>query len=44
MNLNDDDERRQAELRRFLELAQRDEEDGWDSDDLDEDDERFEIR
>ncbi|EMC96247.1 hypothetical protein BAUCODRAFT_33592 [Baudoinia panamericana UAMH 10762] len=31
-------------LQRFLELAQRDEEDGWDSDELDEDDVRFVIR
>jgi len=39
-----EDERQQAELQRFLEMAQRDEEDGWDSDELDEDDGRFEIR
>ncbi|KAK4550722.1 hypothetical protein LTR36_000301 [Oleoguttula mirabilis] len=41
---NDEDERQQAELQRFLEMAQRDEEDGWDSDGLDEDDGVFEIR
>lgn len=39
-----EDERQQVELQRFLEMAQRDEEDGWDSDGLDEDDGRFEIR
>ena len=40
----DDEERQQAELQRFLEMAQRDEEDGWDSDELGEDDEGFVIR
>ena len=39
-----EDERRQAELQRFLAMAERDEEDGWDSDELDDDDGRFEIR
>ena len=39
-----DDERAQAELQRFLEMAQRDEEDGWDSDELGDDDENFIIR
>ncbi|KAI7162467.1 RWD-domain-containing protein [Hortaea werneckii] len=38
------DEREQAELQRFLEMARRDEEDGWDSDELGDDDGRFEIR
>ncbi|KAK3690826.1 hypothetical protein LTR37_018954 [Vermiconidia calcicola] len=38
------DERQQAELQRFLEMAQRDEEDGWDSDELGDDDQRFQIR
>lgn len=42
--VNDEDERQQAELQRFLEMAQRDEEDGWDSDGLDEDDGLFVIR
>lgn len=39
-------DRQQEELRRFLELAQADEEDGWDSDGLDgaEEDEEWEIR
>lgn len=39
-----EDERQQAELQRFLELAQRDEEDGWDSDELGDDDGRFVIQ
>ena len=39
-----EEERQQQELQRFLEMAQRDEEDGWDSDELDEDDDRFAIR
>ena len=39
-----DEERQQAELQRFLELAQRDEEDGWNSDELGDDDENFIIR
>jgi E3 ubiquitin-protein ligase RNF14 len=39
-----DEERQQQELQRFLELAQRDEEDGWESDELAEDDEGFIIR
>lgn len=39
-----DEEHRQQELQRFLEMAQRDEEDGWDSDELGEDDEGFVIR
>ena len=38
------EDRDQAELQRFLEMAQRDEEDGWDSDELGGDDERFVIR
>ncbi|TKA49881.1 hypothetical protein B0A55_13596, partial [Friedmanniomyces simplex] len=42
--VQDEDERQQAELQRFLEMAQRDEEDGWDSDELDGDDGRFVIR
>ena len=42
-NVNDD-ERQQVELQRFLELAQRDEEDGWDSDELGEDDHGFLIQ
>ncbi|KAK5122843.1 hypothetical protein LTR85_003758 [Meristemomyces frigidus] len=42
--VHDEDERQQAELQRFLEMAQRDEEDGWDSDGLDEDDGLYEIR
>lgn len=37
-------QRQQAELQRFLDLARRDEEDGWDSDELDDDDGRFVIR
>ncbi|KAK5163627.1 uncharacterized protein LTR77_010576 [Saxophila tyrrhenica] len=37
------DERRQAELQRFLDMAERDEEEGWNSDELDED-EDFRIR
>ena len=41
---NDEEERQQQELQRFLAMAQNDEEDGWDSDGLDEDDGRFEIR
>ncbi|KAF1827484.1 RWD-domain-containing protein [Dissoconium aciculare CBS 342.82] len=36
--------RQQAELQRFLEMAQRDEEDGWDSDELGDNDEGFMIR
>ncbi|KAK3069902.1 hypothetical protein LTR53_011412 [Teratosphaeriaceae sp. CCFEE 6253] len=40
----DEEDRQQAELQRFLELARRDEEDGWDSDELDGDDGRFVIR
>ena len=39
-----DEEHQQQELQRFLELAQRDEEDGWDSDELGDDDEGFVIR
>ena len=39
-----DDERQQAELLRFLEMAQRDEEDDWDSDELGDDDEGFLIQ
>jgi E3 ubiquitin-protein ligase RNF14 len=39
-----DDDRQQAELQRFVEMAQRDEEDDWDSDDLGDDDDRFVIR
>ncbi|KAK5137084.1 hypothetical protein LTR08_001093 [Meristemomyces frigidus] len=42
--LNDDDERQQAEIQRFLELAHLNREDEWDSDEFDEDDGRFEIR
>ena len=42
--LQNEEERQQAELQRFLEMAQRDEEDGWDSDELDGDDGRFVIR
>ncbi|KAK0835411.1 hypothetical protein LTR03_013936 [Friedmanniomyces endolithicus] len=42
--VQDEDERQQAELQRFLQLAERDEEDGWDSDELDDDDGRFVIR
>ena len=38
------DDREQAELERFVELALRDEEDAWDSDDLGDDDELFVIR
>ena len=38
------EDREQAELERFVELALRDEEDDWDSDDLGDDDERFVIR
>ncbi|TKA22706.1 hypothetical protein B0A50_07799 [Salinomyces thailandicus] len=41
---NQREERQQAELQHFLELARRDEEDGWDSDELGDDDGRFEIR
>jgi E3 ubiquitin-protein ligase RNF14 len=40
----DENGRQQAELQRFLAMAERDEEDGWDSDELDEDDGRFVIR
>ena len=39
-----EEERRQAELQRFLEMAQRDEEDGWDSDELGDNDDGFVIR
>ena len=39
-----EDDRQQAELQRFVEMAQRDEEDDWDSDDLGDDDDRFVIR
>lgn len=39
-----EDERHQAELQRFLNMAERDEEDGWDSDELGEDDDGFRIR
>jgi E3 ubiquitin-protein ligase RNF14 len=38
------EDREQAELQRFVELALRDEEDAWDSDDLGDDDEGFVIR
>ena len=38
-----DEERQQQELQRFLDLALRDEEDGWDSDELGENDEGFVI-
>lgn len=41
---NAEDDRHQAELQRFLEMAQRDEEDGWNSDELGGDDEDFVIR
>lgn len=36
-------QREQAELQRFLAMAQRDEEEGWDSDDLGDDDDDFVI-
>ena len=36
-------EREQQEIQRFLAMAERDEEDGWDSDELGDDDERFII-
>lgn len=38
------EDRQQAEIQRFVEMAQRDEEDGWDSDDLGDDDEGYVIR
>ena len=38
------EDREQAELQRFVELALRDEEDAWDSDDLGDDDEGFVIQ
>jgi E3 ubiquitin-protein ligase RNF14 len=41
---DDIENRQQAELQRFLEMAQRDEEDGWDSDELGDNDEGFMIR
>lgn len=41
--LNEDD-RHQVEIRRFLNMAERDEEDGWDSDELGDDDDGFRIR
>lgn len=37
------EERHQQEIQRFVEMAERDEEDGWDSDDLGDDDEGFVI-
>lgn len=40
---DEEEERRRQELQRFLDLAQRDEEDGWDSDELG-DEEGFRIR
>ena len=39
-----DEERQQQEIQRFLDMAQRDEEDGWDSDELGDDDEGFVIQ
>ncbi|KAF2161090.1 hypothetical protein M409DRAFT_28421 [Zasmidium cellare ATCC 36951] len=42
-NRQDLEQRRQAELQRFLALAERDEEEGWDSDELGNDDEDFII-
>lgn len=39
-----DDERHQQEIQRFVQMAQQDEEDGWNSDDLGDDDEGFVIR
>ena len=42
--MNEEEDRQLQELQRFLELAQRDEEDGWDSDELGDDDEGFVIR
>lgn len=39
-----EEERQQQELQRFLELAERDEEEGWDSDELGEEDEGWVIR
>nr|POE93066.1 e3 ubiquitin-protein ligase itt1 [Quercus suber] len=41
--IDDEEERQQLELQRFLDMAQRDEEDGWDSDELG-DEEGFRIR
>ncbi|KAK3049580.1 hypothetical protein LTR09_009248 [Extremus antarcticus] len=38
------DERRQAELQRFLDMAERDEEEGWDSDEFPDDEDDFRIR
>jgi E3 ubiquitin-protein ligase RNF14 len=38
------EDREQAELQRFVELALRDEEDAWDSDELGDDDEGFVIQ
>lgn len=39
-----DNERHQQEIQRFVQMAQQDEEDGWNSDDLGDDDEGFVIR
>lgn len=41
---NDLDDRQQEELQRFLAMAQNDEEEGWDSDELGDDDHAFIIR
>lgn len=42
-NRQDLEQRQQAELQRFLAMAERDEEEGWDSDELGDDDEDFVI-
>lgn len=43
VNQQDLEQRQQAEIQRFLAMAQRDEEEGWDSDELGNDDDDFVI-
>lgn len=44
LNVEEEQARRQQVFRQFLEMAARDEEDDWDSDELAEDEDEWEIR